>query len=281
VKTYFDKSTARKAAKSAGLDLTRLTFVKTDDGRWGWAGPQPDPETDAIDPAVMADHPVATETPDQMRARLESETISWLSDGDQITATEEIAQIGRIDVVIDPVSADLSAKVEAITAQTDAALIDKIEAEDATLDPNSTYTISFKIERKNDALACVAAHDYAKKLGFGILMIGPTGLQFVAFPNTKAAKPAKSAAATSAAPREKTSAMMEAAQRGVMPTPPDFSKPTHKSYRKKLAALVDLANNGDVAGLRAFDVEPLSTSRTALWNYRNAAVAALTANKAA
>ncbi len=64
---------------------------------------------------------------------------------------------------------------------------------------------------------------------------------------------------------------------GVMPTPPDFSAATHKAWRKKLETLVELAANRDVVGLRAFPINPISTSPRALDRYRNAAIAAIEA----
>lgn len=68
-----------------------------------------------------------------------------------------------------------------------------------------------------------------------------------------------------------------AASEGKLPEPPDFSANTHKPYRKKLEALVALVASGDVDGLRAFAINPTSTSPKALARYRDRAIHALTA----
>lgn len=64
-----------------------------------------------------------------------------------------------------------------------------------------------------------------------------------------------------------------------LPTPPDFSAPSHKYWRKRHAELVALAESGDVDGLRAFPLPDYSSSPKALNRYRNAAIAALTGGK--
>jgi hypothetical protein len=45
------------------------------------------------------------------------------------------------------------------------------------------------------------------------------------------------------------------AARGVMPAPPDFSKPSYWPDRKRLQALIDLADAGDAEALRAFAIK--------------------------
>lgn len=68
---------------------------------------------------------------------------------------------------------------------------------------------------------------------------------------------------------------------GILPTPPDFSKPTHKPYRKRLEALVALVEAGDLAGLEAVQmIPPRSSSPKALHRYRDAAMIALKARAA-
>lgn len=75
-----------------------------------------------------------------------------------------------------------------------------------------------------------------------------------------------------------------AAERGEMPTAPDFSKPTHARFRAKLEALVKMVEAGDVAAVEAFHetykVEPLSDSRKAILRYRDLALTALRARAA-
>jgi hypothetical protein len=78
-------------------------------------------------------------------------------------------------------------------------------------------------------------------------------------------------------PRAAIAAAMEAAERGVMPTPPDFNKPAHVGYRKRLQALVDMAEAGDLDGLQATVIETKCSSRVLLARYRDLAVRALIA----
>lgn len=98
----------------------------------------------------------------------------------------------------------------------------------------------------------------------------------------KAPAPAPAEGAAPKAPKEPGArkAAVEAAQRGEMPEIPDFSKPTHARFRKTLAELVELANQGDVAGLRAVAINPISSSRVAMDRFRNLCVTALEARAA-
>lgn len=95
----------------------------------------------------------------------------------------------------------------------------------------------------------------------------------------KAAKPAKAKAVR--VPGGARGAIIEAAKRGEMPTPPDFSANTHKPHRKRLDYVIALAKAGDVKGLKEFKINPTSTSPKAIDRYRNLAVMALEAKKAA
>ena len=95
-------------------------------------------------------------------------------------------------------------------------------------------------------------------------------------PKSPKAPRAPGAAAKGATPSKKAEALA-AAQRGEMPTPPDFSAETHKRFRKTLEQLVDFAKAGNVKGLRADKTQPLSSSRVALCRYRDLAIAALEA----
>ncbi|APF36730.1 hypothetical protein BOQ54_04815 [Chelatococcus daeguensis] len=67
------------------------------------------------------------------------------------------------------------------------------------------------------------------------------------------------------------------ARAGKLPEPPDFSAETHKRFRNKLAAVVALANAGDLNGLRAFQINPVSSSPKAIARYRDLCVMALEA----
>lgn len=73
----------------------------------------------------------------------------------------------------------------------------------------------------------------------------------------------------------KRKAIIEQAQSGALPAAPDFSKPTHARFRAKLAKLVALAEAGDLEGLKAIEINPVSTSPKAMARYRDLAVMAL------
>jgi hypothetical protein len=66
-------------------------------------------------------------------------------------------------------------------------------------------------------------------------------------------------------------------QSGTLPTVPDFSKPTHARFRTKLAQIVTLAEAGDIAGLQAFEINPVSSSHKAMARYRDLCVIAIAA----
>ena len=77
----------------------------------------------------------------------------------------------------------------------------------------------------------------------------------------------------------KRKAIIELAQAGALPAAPDFSKPTHARFRAKLAKLVALAEAGDVEGLKAVEINPVSTSPRAMVRYRDLCIIALSAKK--
>ena len=87
----------------------------------------------------------------------------------------------------------------------------------------------------------------------------------------KAEKPAK------AKPLGKRAAILEAAQRGELPPVPDFSAETHKRFRPKLAKVVEMVEAGDIEGLKAFHINPVSSSPKAIARYRDLAIIALEA----
>ena len=77
----------------------------------------------------------------------------------------------------------------------------------------------------------------------------------------------------------KRKAIIEQAQTGALPAAPDFSKPTHARFRAKLAKLVALAEAGDVEGLKAIEINPVSTSPKAMARFRDLAIIALESRK--
>lgn len=96
-------------------------------------------------------------------------------------------------------------------------------------------------------------------------------------PTVAVEKPAKAKAPKVEKPLSQRAAIKAAAERGEVPAAPDFSAPTHARFRKKLSELEALVKAGDVEGVRAFPIEPKSSSRKAIWNYRNLALVALEA----
>lgn len=75
----------------------------------------------------------------------------------------------------------------------------------------------------------------------------------------------------------KRQAILDQAQSGVLPQAPDFSKPTHARFRTKLAQIVALVEAGDIAALKAFEINPVSSSPKAMARYRDLCVIAITA----
>lgn len=77
----------------------------------------------------------------------------------------------------------------------------------------------------------------------------------------------------------KRAAIEDAARKGQLPTPPDFSAATHARFRAKLAKLIAMAEAGDAEGLKAVAINPVSTSPRAMARYRDLAVIAIEAGK--
>jgi hypothetical protein len=83
------------------------------------------------------------------------------------------------------------------------------------------------------------------------------------------------------APAGKRIAALMEAEAGTLPKAPDFSADTHKRFRGKLAEVEALIAAKDVAALEAFPINPISSSPKALDKFRNLAVIALKAQRAA
>ncbi len=75
-------------------------------------------------------------------------------------------------------------------------------------------------------------------------------------------------------------AVIEDAKNGIIPAAPDFSAATHARFRKKLAEIVAMVEAGDIDGLKAFPINPVSSSPKAMAKYRDLAVMALEARAA-
>ena len=79
----------------------------------------------------------------------------------------------------------------------------------------------------------------------------------------------------------KRQAIINQVHTGALPQAPDFSKPAHARFRAKLAQIVALADAGDIAGLQAFEINPVSSSPKAMARYRDLCVIAITARMGA
>ena len=90
-------------------------------------------------------------------------------------------------------------------------------------------------------------------------------------------KPAPKQEPLSTRPLGKRAAIEAAARDGKLPEPPDFSA---KRFRNKLASVVELAKAGDLKALRAFEINPVSSSPKAIARYRDLCVIALEAQAA-
>lgn len=75
----------------------------------------------------------------------------------------------------------------------------------------------------------------------------------------------------------KRAEILAAAEAGKLPPVPDFSAETHRRFRPKLAELVALVKAKEVKKLKAYPINPISTSPKAMDRYRNLAVIALEA----
>ena len=81
--------------------------------------------------------------------------------------------------------------------------------------------------------------------------------------------------------RSRYAPLEEAAKLGELPAPPDFRAATHARFRARLGQITALAEAGDVAGLRAIAINPVSSSPKAMLRYRNLCITALEARKGA
>ncbi|MDW9794388.1 hypothetical protein GOB42_27120 [Sinorhizobium meliloti] len=71
------------------------------------------------------------------------------------------------------------------------------------------------------------------------------------------------------------------AEAGIIPARPNFSAATHARFRKKLDEIAALVEKGDIKALKAYPINPVSSSPKAIDKYRNLAVIALQAQRKA
>ena len=96
-------------------------------------------------------------------------------------------------------------------------------------------------------------------------------------PTPVAAAPTTHAVASKPRQRANFEALEASARAGKLPELPDFSAATHARFRGKLARLADLVAAGDIVGVRAFEINPVSSSPKAMARYRDLCVIALEA----
>jgi len=126
------------------------------------------------------------------------------------------------------------------------------------------------------------AGDYPPSVGKATARKAAVKLAAEAAPAAKPERQKKAASPKAERPAGgKRAAILEAAQRGEMPAAPDFSAETHKRFRPTLAKLIELAEAGDIKGLKAVAINPVSSSPKAMAKYRDLAVIALEAQKTA
>ena len=90
--------------------------------------------------------------------------------------------------------------------------------------------------------------------------------------------PVPEATAAPGARRRRRDADLEArARQGELPAAPDFSAATHARFRNRLGQITVLAEAGDITGLRAVVINPVSSSPKAMLRYRDLCVIALEA----
>jgi hypothetical protein len=94
-------------------------------------------------------------------------------------------------------------------------------------------------------------------------------------PKAQLAPRPESRAAPLARHQDKRAAIEIAARKGILPVPPDFGAETHRRFRPKFAKLIEMAKAGDIAGLKAIETKPGSTSPRAMQRYRDLCVIAL------
>lgn len=97
----------------------------------------------------------------------------------------------------------------------------------------------------------------------------------------ESARDSRKIAKLTAGPASKRAAVWAAAQAGKLPPPPDFSAPSHARYRDTLEELVALAKAGSIEVLKRLEIKTYSSSPKAMAKYRDLAVVALEARRAA
>jgi len=157
-------------------------------------------------------------------------------------------------------------------------------------DPMKTYAKKFNAQRaakaaghEPDEIEILKAKDRftwrAKRQGKSAA--DPRDAKLAADPSREPPADGMKQSAAPRPPAGKRAAIEAAARKGKLPEPPDFSAPTHARFRNKLASVVELAKAGDLKGLQAFQINPISSSPKAIARYRDLCIIALEARRQA
>jgi hypothetical protein len=144
--------------------------------------------------------------------------------------------------------------------------------------PTKTETLTMPKNAKKTATKKPAAKSAAQATADNLEFLKRDAVATAKATQKKTAKAKASGKANGAKRKLGARAQIEAdAMAGKMPTTPDFSAATHARFRPKLAELVALAKARDVAGLKKFPINPISSSPKAMARYRDLCVMALSA----
>lgn len=157
-------------------------------------------------------------------------------------------------------------------------------------DPMKTYAKKFNAQRaakavghEPDEIEILKAKDRftwrAKRQGKSAA--DPRDAKLAADPSREPPADGMKQSAARRPPAGKRAAIEAAARKGKLPEPPDFGAPTHTRFRNKLAGVVELAKAGDLKGLQAFQINPISSSPKAIARYRDLCIIALEARRQA
>lgn len=165
-------------------------------------------------------------------------------------------------------SGDTKAMQRGWNAHSDPDFYIQIDKDPKALTDKALAIIERKFIKAKDAEPATVDHSASNKLIADAIARDPELAAKAKAPATKAEKPK---------PLGKRAAILADAEAGKLPPAPDFSAPTHARFRKKLGEVVAIAEAGDLAALRAFQINPVSSSPKAIARYRDLAVIALEA----
>jgi nicotinamidase-related amidase len=172
----------------------------------------------------------------------------------------------------EPTMEELLAKIKAAKEFTVFVMVggQKLHSTHPTLKEAGQKALSILKDQKKRPLVSAIGKD-----GSETVIIETVWKQAASAPAKKPkAEPGKDKAAT---PQGKRAAVQTAAEAGILPPAPDFTANTHARFRPKLEELKKLVAAKDIKGLKAFAINPVSSSPKALDKFRNLSVIALEA----